>query len=63
MEKRCYSIPEAQAEGAGGKSSLYAAINAGRLRAKKLGSKTVILADDLDQYLANLPNFGDEEAT
>ena len=63
MEKRCYSIPEAQAEGAGGTSSLYEAINAGRLKAKKLGSKTVILSDDLDEYLKNLPDFGADEAS
>ena len=62
MEKRCYTIPEAQAEGAGGKSSIYRAINSGKLRAKKLGKKTVILSEDLDEYLKNLPDFGAEEA-
>ena len=62
MEKRCYTIPEAQAEGAGGKSAIYEAIKSGALRAKKRGSKTVILAADLDEYLQNLPDFGAEEA-
>ncbi len=62
MEKRCYTIPEATAEGAGGKSAIYEAIKNGKLRAKKRGKRTVILSDDLDEYLKNLPDFGTEEA-
>ena len=37
-----------------GRSKTYQEINAGRLRAVKVGSKTIIRADDAEQWLANL---------
>jgi excisionase family DNA binding protein len=39
-----------------GRSTLYELIAAGALRAKKMGSRTVILESDLDAYLASLPD-------
>lgn len=38
-----------------GRSKLYAEIAAGRLRAVKVGSRTVVPADAVQAYLARLP--------
>ena len=62
MAKLAYTIPEAVEAGAGGRTKIYEAINAGTLRAKKRGKRTVILAADLAQYLESLPNFLDQAA-
>lgn len=62
MKKLAYTIQEAAEAGAGGRSKIYEAINAGELKAKKRGARTVILADDLDQYLKSLPDFLDQVA-
>ena len=57
MAKLAYTIPEAVEAGAGGRTKIYEAINAGTLKAKKRGKRTVILAADLAQYLESLPDF------
>ncbi len=62
MQKLCYTIDEAQAEGAGGKTAIYAAIKSGALKARKRGNRTVILAADLTQYLESLPDFHEQAA-
>ncbi len=62
MEKFAYTIEEAIQAGAGGRTKIYEAINAGTLRAKKRGKRTVILAADLVQYLESLPDYN-EQAT
>lgn len=38
-----------------GRSTLYNLIKAGRLPVRKLGKRTLILRDDLDQFVASLP--------
>lgn len=52
--KLAYSVPALAAAASVGKSKLWAEIAAGRLRAFKLGSRTLIAAADatdwLDQY-------------
>jgi len=40
-----------------GRSKLYAEIRAGRLKAKKLGSRTLIKATDGQAYLDSLPDM------
>lgn len=57
MEKLAYTIDEAVDQGAGSRTIVYEAINAGTLKAKKRGKRTIILADDLTQYLKSLPDF------
>lgn len=37
------------------RDKIYGAINTGKLRARKDGRRTVILAADLEAYLNNLP--------
>lgn len=41
-----------------GRSTLYNLIKDGRLPVRKLGKRTLILRDDLDQFVASLPVKG-----
>jgi excisionase family DNA binding protein len=52
-----YDIPEACAVGRTGRTTLYEAIRSGKLRAVKRGRRTLILADDLRDWLKGLPAF------
>ena len=62
MEKHAFTIAEAVEAGAGSRTVVYEAINAGTLRAKKRGKRTIILAADLAQYLESLPDFHEQVA-
>jgi excisionase family DNA binding protein len=50
-----YSIAEASEVSRIGRTSIYEAISSRELIARKNGRRTVILADDLRQWLRNLP--------
>lgn len=50
--KLAYSIREACEASSLGRTSIYAAIAAGRLSARKVGGRTIILADSLHALLA-----------
>jgi excisionase family DNA binding protein len=50
-----YSIPEACASSRMGRTTLYEAIRTGELRAVKRGRRTLILVDDLKNWITNLP--------
>jgi hypothetical protein len=57
-----YSLDEF-ADAAGiSRRKLYDEIRAGRLKAKKLGSRSVILAPDAQAYLAALPDMAQAAA-
>jgi excisionase family DNA binding protein len=61
LPKLSYGVAEAvQATGVG-RSTLYAAMAAGKLRAIKLGSRTIILADELRRFLGELPSANARE--
>jgi excisionase family DNA binding protein len=53
-----YSIPEVMARVGVGRDKLYCLIREGKLPARKLGRKTLILASDLEAFLEALPRLG-----
>jgi excisionase family DNA binding protein len=55
VERHGLTIQEACAFSGIGKTKLYEAIASGRLKARKAGKRTLILADDLRHYLSSLP--------
>lgn len=60
--KLAYTVKDLVTGGVGGHTTIYDAINSGKLKAKKRGRSTIILPPALDEYLANLPDFLDQEA-
>jgi excisionase family DNA binding protein len=55
IEKHGLTILEACTFSGIGKTKLYEAIASGRLPAHKAGKRTLILKDDLRDYLSSLP--------
>jgi hypothetical protein len=63
MEKKlAYRVKDLVAGGIGSRTTVYEAIKAKKLRARKRGGSTIILPDDLEEYLQNLPDFHDQAA-
>jgi excisionase family DNA binding protein len=54
-----FSIPEAAKSASVGTSKLRSEIRAGRLRARKLGKRTIVTAQDLEDWAAALPDIHD----
>lgn len=52
-----YMLPDACRAARASRSSLYRAIRAGELVARKRGRRTVILRDDLVSWLSGLPRI------
>jgi len=57
-ECAAYSVPEVMARVGVGRDKLYRLIREGKLPARKLGRKTLILATDLEAFLESLPRMG-----
>ena len=57
MEKLSLNISEAADMACIGKTNLYAKIATGELKAKKIGRRTIILVEDMKNFLANLEDF------
>jgi excisionase family DNA binding protein len=55
--QRALSFPEFCRRYGIGRTSAYAEVAAGRLRAVKVGRKTLILVDDAEEWLAALPSL------
>ncbi len=53
--KLSYTINEACESIGIGRTKLYREIDEGRIKPRKLGKRTIILADDLQNYLNSLP--------
>jgi len=51
----CYTVAEACALARTGRTTLYQAIRRKELVARKLGKKTLILEEDLRQWIVGLP--------
>lgn len=62
MDRLAYTVPEVLEAVGISRTKLYEVIGAGDLRARKLGTRTVILKVDLDAWLDRLPIIGDEGA-
>lgn len=56
-----YSIEAAAEVSHTGRTKLYAEIKAGRLKALKLGARTLITAEALSEWLNSLPKIGESE--
>jgi hypothetical protein len=52
---RAYRIPDVCRATSFGRTSIYAAIKSGALIARRYGRCTVVLAQDLEAFLRNLP--------
>jgi hypothetical protein len=52
---RAYRIPEVCELSGLGRTSIYSAIKAGHLVARKFGRATIVLAQDFETFLRNLP--------
>lgn len=52
-----YTVKEACSISCAGKTTLYAAIRRGDLVARKLGTKTLILEEDLRCWIEHLPTI------
>ena len=50
-----YTVPDACRAAGLGRTTLYELIAAGRVRAMKAGSRTLVEAESLRRYLASLP--------
>ena len=59
QDKPALSIPEAMEISGIGRTLIYAEINAGRLIARKVQKRTLILRSDLDAWLTDLPQAGE----
>ena len=53
--RTAYSIAETMAQSGLGRDTIYKAIHQGRLKARKLGRRTIVLASDLQAFLETLP--------
>jgi excisionase family DNA binding protein len=56
IQREGLSISEACAMAGIGRTKVYEAIATGSLKARKCGKRTLILRDDLRQFLASLPS-------
>jgi excisionase family DNA binding protein len=55
IQKLSYSIAEAVELTGLGRSTIYEEIRSKRLLARKIGRRTIVLAEDLSSFLASLP--------
>lgn len=56
MAKAAYSVKELLNEIGIGRSKLYTEIADGKLHPRKIGTKTIFLAEDVQSYLNALPH-------
>jgi hypothetical protein len=55
VSAKAQSVPAFAKEIGVGKSAIWEEIRAGRLRAVRLGGRTLLLAEDRERYLRSLP--------
>ncbi len=57
LERKAYSLDEVATVIGVCRETIYAWVRAGRLKARKFGRKTIVLASDLDDVLEKLPQM------
>ena len=57
--RAAYSIAEVMLQSGLGRDTIYKAINSGRLPARKVGRRTIVLATDMQRFLESLPMLGE----
>jgi len=57
MSRIAYSVPDAAKHSGIGRTSIYEALRAGSLKAKKMNNRTIILRSDLLTFLRSLPDY------
>lgn len=62
MQKIALTVPEAIEAAPIGRTRLYAALRNGQLKAKKFGKRTLILSEDFQSFLKNLPDYASDKA-
>jgi excisionase family DNA binding protein len=62
MDRHAYTIAEAAKLGGISRTKVYEEISAKRLLARKVGSRTIILASDFQRFLEALPPVRKSEA-
>jgi len=55
MQKSAYTVNETIREIGIGRSKLYSEIKEGKITPRKIGKKTIFLAQEIEDYLNNLP--------
>ena len=55
MTKAAFTINELATEIGIGRSKIYLLMAEGKLKARKIGKRTIFLAEDVQAYLSNLP--------
>ena len=61
VERRAFTVKETIRMLSISHGKVYDLIASGQLPAKKCGSRTMILSEDLDAFLRNLPSFSDRD--
>jgi len=59
MQKAAYTVNELLNEIGIGRSKLYEEISAGKITPRKIGRKTIFLAEEVNRYLSQLPTSVD----
>ena len=55
LEVEGFSVAEACVVAGIGRTKIYESIESGRLKARKIGKRTIILRSDLQEFLQSLP--------
>jgi excisionase family DNA binding protein len=56
--RAAYSVPEVMLALGLCRDTVYKLLNSGKLPARKIGRRTVVLVTDLERYLESLPKIG-----
>lgn len=57
MSKLSLSVEEVVSATGLGRTKIYALLRSGKLKARKVGARTIILKDDLDDFLKGLESY------